>query len=140
MRGPEMGDVTELAKALGFAPGLGKRIEIKGMQAIINRVRSLDDESGTTGRVMALVQMLGLMMEERMMQGDPFSPNEQAAVVAEMAGQFGLNRINALRVVGAVEEMFSLAIEDLAMQEPTNGEEAVERAGSPTGGTAGIEG
>ncbi len=111
--------IPRLGELLGLAPDFIAQVQAGGQKAIINRV-AYTDQTGARSRFLALVQRVGMYMEERMLAGDPADSDDLLDSIASFGQDLDIPPALAVELVGPVVEIFQGAAK-VAAKGPTNG-------------------
>ena len=99
-----------LARTLGLTEGTARSVAAGGQMAVIARTQAMD-ETGAYGRMMAIVQRVGLLLDEHAMMGEPASDEDVLEATVMAAESFDVNPALAADLVGAVIEVYQGAVQ-----------------------------
>ncbi len=99
-----------LARSLGLTEGTGRAVAAGGQMAVIARTQAAD-ETGAYGRMMAIVQRVGLVLDEHAMMNEPASDEDVLEATVMVAQDFDVNPVLAADIVGSVIDVYRGAVQ-----------------------------
>ena len=111
-------DAFAFGKILGLHPQFLLDVEMRGQDAIIDRA-AMVDVTGGHGRILAMMQHVGKVMESRLL--NPMDALETGDLVSALARQYGVDERLAVRLVGYGLETFQTAMRRMRQQTKIKG-------------------
>ena len=97
--------LNRFGEALGLHPDFIRDVALRGQTAIIDRTDMIDG-NGAQGRMLAMVQQVGMALQQRMPREKAPKEGEIMDTIVFFADRYRVPHDSALHLVGAVREAF----------------------------------
>ena len=121
-------DVMMLGQALGLNPAFIAQVQARGQGAVIDRAEMVDQRGAQT-RLLAMVQALGIFLQEAVGSGGDTREGVVAEAIVAIAQHHQVSPRVGLMLVGSVLEAFQQAAASAAEGMTGNAEPSPETAG-----------
>lgn len=108
------GDVDTFGEALGLHPDFLRDVSLRGQIAIIDRA-DMVDVNGAQGRLLAMVQHVAMSLQGKMARDQAPKQGEIMDTIAFFADRYGVEKQQAMHLVGAALETFQQTSRRVAM-------------------------
>ena len=105
--------IKQLGEALGLDPSFLADVDRRGQRAIVDRVATVDG-NGSHGRLLSVIQQFGEYLDDATIDGEDVRPGALGDALSYIGRLHGMNAQMAVRLGGAVLEVYQQAASRLA--------------------------